>query len=809
MNHFVCIHAHCYQPPRENPWLEEVEQEPSAYPYHDWNERVTAESYAPNTASRRLDGDNWIIDIVNLYSKISFNFGPTLMFWLEKHRPKVYQAIISADKESRKNFSGHGSAIAQAYNHMIMPLANSRDKLTQVIWGIKDFEFRFGRKPEGMWLPETAVDRETLEILATQGIKFTILSPFQAKWIKRIGSTQWIDVRGGKIDTKRPYIYSLPSGKRIIIFFYCGEISNDIAFGRLLDRGEEFAKRLSSLFDRQNNEPQICNVANDGETYGHHRKHGDMALNYCLYYLMTNKLAQITVYGEYLERFPPTYEVEIIENTSWSCVHGVERWRDDCGCNSGMHLGWKQSWRKNLREAMDWLRDKLIPIYEKSMSGYVVDPWALRNEYITVILNRDRDNVERFFKKYIKKKLSYEEKNKILSLLEMQRCSMLMYTSCGWFFDDISGIETIQIMHYANRAMYLCYRTTGISLHDDYLRLLKSAKSNISGLKDGVSIYEIFVKPAIVNLLNVGVHYAVSSLFNHYPSTTKLFSYRVNRYSYEKIEDRKNKFACGRVLIRSDITWEEEIISFAVVHLGGHNLLAGVTESSKIKDFNRMRDDLKNRFIRGEYEETIKLINKYFSSNTYSLWHLFCDERNRIINVIFEEAIQDIEVTFNKLYNDYHILAQVAKNSGVNIPEIFMSIIDFVYNHKVYNFLKKGEFNVENLMQIINEFKNWSLILDRTKLNILMGKIIEELMEDFIKDPNGISILDRVLNVVEVGNILSLDFSLWEAQNMYFHIANKLISRKKENLHKNDRESKLWLDKFLRLGKYLRVKIDR
>ncbi|MGA1865615.1 MAG: DUF3536 domain-containing protein, partial [bacterium] len=381
MNRHICIHGHFYQLPRENPWLEEVELQDSAYPYHDWNKKIAEECYAPNTASRILDSERKIIDIVNNYSKMSFNVGPALLKWLKKNEHDIYKAILEADRISQDRFSSHGSAISQCYNHMIMPLANPRDKRTQIIWGIRDFEARFGRNPEGMWLPETAVDIETLDIMAEQGIRFTILAPRQARQVRRIGDKQWNNVAGAKIDPKRSYLFRLPSGRTITLFFYDGPISRDIAFTDILNNGENFAARLLSGFSGHQDH-QLLHVATDGETYGHHFKHGDMALAYCLYYLETNNLAKITIYGEYLEAHPPDHEVEIFENSSWSCNHGIERWRKNCGCNTGTHPGWNQNWRPVLKGAMDWLRDNLIQIYESQMSFYIKDPWQTRDDYI-------------------------------------------------------------------------------------------------------------------------------------------------------------------------------------------------------------------------------------------------------------------------------------------------------------------------------------------------------------------------------------------------------------------------------------------
>src|SRR5690606_20342895 len=305
---YICIHGHFYQPPRENAWLEVIEVQDSAHPYHDWNERISAECYAPNTASRILNEKGVIKNIINNYSKISFNFGPTLLSWMEGHDPETYQAILEADRQSQKIFDGHGSAMAQVYNHMILPLANSRDKETQIIWGIKDFEHRFKRKPEGMWLAETAVDSESLELLAKHGIKFTVLAPRQAKAVREIGETAWTSVDTSTLDTRRPYLHKLKSGNSIVLYFYDGDISQGVAFNGLLNDGKKFAHRLIDSFDNQLTEPQLVHMATDGETYGHHHKHGDMALAFALDYIEKQKNCHLTNYAQFLTKFPPTYE---------------------------------------------------------------------------------------------------------------------------------------------------------------------------------------------------------------------------------------------------------------------------------------------------------------------------------------------------------------------------------------------------------------------------------------------------------------------------------------------------------------------
>ena len=497
MGRYICIHSHFYQPPRENPWLGEIERQESAYPYHDWNTRITRECYSSNSESPILDENGEIIKRINNYEMLSFNFGPTLLSWMHRHRPDVYKSIIDADKKCAKRLSGHGSAIAQVYNHIIMPLANRRDKQTQVVWGIRDFVNRFKREPEGMWLAETAVDTETLEVLAENGIKFTILAPRQAECVREIGVKEWSKTNEEALDTTMPYICCLPSGKEIAIFFYNGAISQGIAYGNTLKNGEGVAKRLLSAFISKKRSPQLVNIAIDGETFGHHHKYGNMALAYCFHYLDNNKSADLTVYGDFLEKYPPSYEVKVFENSSWSCEHGVERWQSDCGCCNEFVPGCSQQWRVDLRNAMDYLSKHLGKLYEDEMSKYVNNPWQARDGYIDTLFGMSLPMVERYFKKYGSRQLTKVEMLRALKLLEMQKHAMFMYTSCGWFFDDISRIETVQIMQYAARAMQIAREVCGLDLESDFLSILRNAKSNAHEFGSADKVYEMLVKPAI------------------------------------------------------------------------------------------------------------------------------------------------------------------------------------------------------------------------------------------------------------------------------------------------------------------------
>ena len=487
---YICIHGHFYQPPREDAWLGTIAEQETAAPYHDWNERISAECYAPNGSARILDKNGRIESIVNNYASISFNFGPTLLSWMEEYDPEAYQKIIAANKKNNH-------AVAQIYNHMVMPLANSRDKETGIKWGIADFEKRFQVQPEGMWLSETAVDTETLELLAANGIRFTILAPRQAQQFRKKGDKEWIPVnKEEELVTSHPYQCMLPSGNTIAVFFYNGKLAHDIAFGNLLQSGEAFSSALVSAFDEKNSEPQLIHIATDGETYGHHHKFGDMALASCIQLLKENSDAEIINYSAFLEKFPPEYEVKIKENSSWSCVHGIERWRNDCGCRDGEYPAFNQKWRKPLRDAMDWLRDQAAEVYEQCMQPYCTDPWEIRNAYIAVILNKESNA---FFEKYFPGIGDKNAKRKIRSLLEMERHALLMYTSCAWFFDDISRIEPRQVLQYADRVMEIMQLVTGHDILDDFLAILAAAPSNKIEYKNAADLYEKKILPLRIN----------------------------------------------------------------------------------------------------------------------------------------------------------------------------------------------------------------------------------------------------------------------------------------------------------------------
>jgi len=805
MEKYICIHGHFYQPPRENPWLEDVELQESAYPYHDWNERISAECYAPNTSARILNEKGWIKKIFNNYTKISFNFGPTLFDWLKTNEPEIYRAVIDADRASRQNFSGHGSAFAQAYNHIIMPLANRRDKYTQVIWGIKDFENHFSRHPEGMWLPETAVDLETLEIMADKGIKFTVLAPYQARRVRKIGSDAWEEVGPNGIDPTMPYQLRLPgSGKIINIFFYDGPISRAVAFEKLLNNGERFTHRLMDGFSNAKR-PQLVNIATDGETYGHHHQHGEMALAYALYYIESRNLARITNYGEYLEKHPPTHEVEIKENTAWSCAHGVGRWQSDCGCNTGMHPEWNQAWRAPLRNALNWLRNTLAPRYEKYANQFLKDPWEARDDYIEVILDRSPENINRFLAKHAGRELNDAEQVSVLKLLEMQRHAMLMFTSCGWFFDDISGIETVQVLQYAGRVIQLAQELFNDTLEPRFLEMLAQAKSNIPKHRNGAHIYEKFVKPAMVNLPKVGAHYAISSLFEKFGERTRIFSYTVDRKDNKVLEAGKAKLVAGQAQVTSQITRESVKLSYAVAHFGDHNVSGGVQEFKGEKAYQEMVQKVGDAFSRVDIPEVIRLLDQYFKEGEiYSLKQLFRDQQHKIINLILNSTLAELEADYRRIYERHVSLMRFLKELGIPLPHALLCAADFYLNSSLRRSLSSETIDKERVAALLNEAKTFDVKLDAEGLSYVLKRTMEQMAEKLRSNTADLSLLEKLNIAIDLARSLPFEVDLWKIQNIYYRLLKTVYPDLRGKMEQ-DESARVWVDFFSELGKKLQV----
>jgi alpha-amylase/alpha-mannosidase (GH57 family) len=786
---YICIHGHFYQPPRENAWLEVIEVQDSAHPFHDWNERITAECYAPNTASRILDSKNVIKNIINNYAKISFNFGPTLLSWMEINAKETYEAILEADRESIRYFKGHGSAMAQVYNHMIMPLANQRDKETQVIWGIRDFESRFKRKPEGMWLAETAVDYDTLEILAENDIQFTVLAPRQAKATRKNGSADWNIVNDKSLDSRKAYLCRLPSGKKIDILFYNGELSQSIAFNGLLNDGKRFAESLLGSFEKNDGDPQLVHVATDGETYGHHHKHGEMALAFCLDFIEKDKRVDLCNYAAFLKRFPAQHEVQIIEDSSWSCVHGVERWRSDCGCNTGGHPGWNQGWRGPLRDALDWLRDTASEIFEREGAKILKDPWIARNEYIQIILKRSDENIQRFLRGNASIETS---SNKILRLMEMQRHAMLMYTSCGWFFDEVSGIETTQVLQYACRVIQLAAQTGGVDLETEFMKRLELAPSNIAVYENAAQVYRKNVLPSRTNLQRVGMHFAVSSLFEEEPETLIIFNYSTSNDFFIKKEAGEQKLALGITKVKSLVTRSEKKFAFAVVRIGVHNIIGNISLDMDPEKFASMQFRMVNAFDEGRLGDVIGLMQTYFGPDKYTIWQLFQDEKRKILDQIAQESLQELEASLRRTYNRDYPLVNALANNSIPIPNAYRTTFEYILNADLIDCFQSDRINIKELERISAEMERWNLRIDDSeKVARIAGQSIFREIKRIRNEHENSKRIQRLNRLFPLLKKFEIETNLNNSQNLYFEISMENKARFRRNSTKSGMSSSI------------------
>jgi alpha-amylase/alpha-mannosidase (GH57 family) len=806
---YICIHAHFYQPPRENPWLEAIENQESAHPYHDWNQRVTAECYQPNTAARILGPNGRIDRIVNNYSGISFNFGPTLLSWLSAEDPSTYSRILEADKESCTRFSGHGSALAQAYNHPILPLCNHRDKITQIEWGIRDFILRFGRKPESMWIPETAADLETLDLMAQRGLKFAILAPHQARRVRKKGERAWHDVIDQSLDPGIPYEIALPTGRRFAIFFYNGPISLAVGFQKLLSDGETFVNRLVGAFSAESKQPQIVHIAVDGETFGHHHRFGEMALAYALHSLESGAMARLTNYGEYLERYPPTHEVEIRENTSWSCAHGIGRWKENCGCHTGTHAGWQQQYRAPLREAFDWLRDRLKGSFENGSAGLLKDPWAARNDYIAVILNRAPESVDRFLASHGTHPLNDEERIRVLKLMELQRHALLMYTSCGWFFDDISGIEAIQILQYAGRAIQLGEELFGAdTIESSFLDILGKAPSNVPELGNGRAVYQQFVKSAVVDRRKVLGHYAVSSLFQDYPEQSEIYSYIVGRESSRTILLGKSKLVVGRCRITSKITSEISELEYGAMHLGDHNVSGGVRECASDHSEQEIIHEMSGAFERADLSEVFRLIDRFFGQSAFSLKSLFRDEQRKVLDSILKSARAESEELNRQAFERMAPLMSYVMNLGMPLPSYFRNIAASVINADLERTFENINFSADRATLLLESAAFWKVDLDTKELEYALRGTIERLAQTVYDHPGSLPILRTLTSAVRLALQLPFSVNFYRTQNRYYDVLRNRFPELKSNADRGDENAALWIGEFKELGSLLSVKVE-
>jgi len=758
---YLCIHGHFYQPPRENAWLEIIERQDSAAPYHDWNERICAECYGPNALARVLDGAQNLTELTNNYSRISFNFGPTLLSWMEQYAPEVYQAVLEADKISQTRFGGHGGAIAQVYNHIILPLANARDKETQIKWGITDFTKRFGRAPEALWLAETACDTPTLCALADAGMKFVILAPGQCARVRKIGTEKWEEV-GGAVDPKRAYQCNLPNGKSIALFFYDGPISQGIAFADTLSSGEKFAERLLSTYNNSE-ENQLMHIATDGETYGHHQKFADMALAYCLKKVEETPDVELTVYGEFLEKNPPRYEAQIVENSSWSCCHGVERWRSDCGCNSGRPV-WRQKWRKPLRDALDFVRDELANTFDTVGRAYFKDPWAARNDYVELMLDRSLNAQHCFFLKHATEK-AWNDRAGALTLLEMQKNALFMYTSCGWFFDEISGIETVQIMQYACRALELNKRLTGNDLEPAFIEKLALAPSNIRELKNGARVYEKYVKPQATPVEKLALEHIISLMADETVNPKRAFSCEVLSFAPRKFAAENARFWCGEITLKSTLTLVEKTVCFAVLRQGAGRFTCAADEHAG-QDTQAWFNEWENLFDAQKYDELHESVIAHLP-HQYPVYGMINDVRQKVMQTTFRKMDAQTDESFARLFEAQYPVVRALQNIGAPVPKAFLTVAERVLAADIKDEIRAADINIGALEELMEDVKALGLKI-APHVNGVMTDKVTNLAFAFAREPQSTHAAVKLVELLNYAEIFGFSPDIIKAQEFVF-----------------------------------------
>lgn len=784
MSRCICIHGHFYQPSRENPWTGRIDLQDSAYPYHDWNERISAECYAPNAAARILDGEGWVLEFVNTYRQISFTAGPTLFSWLEREKPDLHAAIVSADRESQKRYSGHGSAIAQPYNHLIMPLASMRDRETQVIWGIRDFSNRFSRMPEGMWLPELAVDYPTLDIMAGHGILFSILHPPQAARVREIGEKEWSAAGNGGIDTTMPYLCRLPSGKAISIFFYDARISHEIAFGDLLQDGRRFASRLIAAFP-PGSSTGLVHVATDGETYGHHRQFGEMALARCLADIASGGHARLTVYGEYLEKHPPTHEVGILENTSWSCVHGIARWSGGCTCSTGRYPGWSQDWRGGLREAADWLAGRLAGLYMKAGSAYLRDPASARDEYIDLVLDRSGPAVDRFLARHAVRGFSHEDRVAVLKLLEMQRHAMLMLTSCGWFFDDISEPGSVQVLRHAARCIQLAGELGGGDLEPGFLEILRRTPCNLLKYENAADLYRTEVRPAVMDLARIAAFAAAASHCSGCREPLQMPGF----YICSEVCDT-GEHAVGSLHIRSQATLEEGYYVFAVLHddLGMPlvSILPCTDEASCRTLAGALAEDLRTCGRAGIEH----FASRHSGSRRYAFDQFTRGEQRAIIDRMLGSRIGALESTVRAAYLSHGPFLPLVSDTGG----------ECVLGAGLRLLLMQAAADRDILAALLKGMRHRPLEPEGFARGGALDGMIAEKLRSALEDRGNVPLLEELLQTFEALRELGMHPDLRKSQLLYHTFCRE------RSPAADDTAGGEWLKNLKRLGVYLRVR---
>ncbi len=776
----IVVHGHFYQPPRENPWTREVQREAGAEPFHNWNERIFEECYRANAYARVLDEQGRVEAIVNNYLHLSFNFGPTLLSWMERHHPITYARILEADRESAFKRAGHGNAIGQAYNHCILPLCNERDQRTQIRWGLADFHHRFGRASEGLWLPETACNHGTLDALIEQEVKFTILSPYQATQVRPFGSDHWHDVVGGRIDPTMPYAYfhSDGSGRAIDIFFYDGPKSRAIAFESLLGSSRRF---MDHLTNHQDGAGGMVSVATDGESYGHHFSHGERCIAHALTHEAPRRGVQVTNYAEYLEHTPPHHEVRISEGpeglgSAWSCAHGVGRWFRDCGCHTGGHDGWNQAWRGPLRQALDLLRDDLAGLFEEKGQEYFEDPWAARDDYVQVLLEGSPAR-GRFFERHSRRELGSDERIAALELLECQHHAMLMYTSCGWFFNDLSGIETQQILKYAGRALEYAEQFRTSDVRTRFLDQLAEAHSNWAHEGNGADVFRRHVDPSSLSPKKIVANVTMSSLVEDLGDTGQIGGYVFERQSFTQRPHGRLRLGVGIVDLKDNFTERTYRYASGALYLGGVDFYCVVNDAPDDEELKDATARMVSSFPTVSVPAMLRQLAAVLGPDEYGVEHLLPEAREQISSLILDDLVRRFSEQYANLYEDNQRALDILQSTGFEVPKELRAAAEFTLGRRFEEEIRQQQESLDpaaykRAVEMAEAVADFGYKIDRSASSRTFEHMISHAVQVALGRP-GDETFATAISLVDLAQRLHLEVDLGRSQEAVYLLARR------------------------------------
>jgi alpha-amylase/alpha-mannosidase (GH57 family) len=780
----LVVHGHFYQPPRENPWTGTIEPQPGARPFDNWNERIHSECYRPNAFARVLDTRGRVERIVNNYEHISFNFGPTLAAWLERFHPTTYARIIAADRTSALARSGHGNAIAQSFHHSILPLCNERDRRTEIRWGVADFRRRFGRSPESLWLPETACDDETLCALIDEGLAFVILSPFQAARVRALGAQVWESVVDGLVDTTISYRYFHrdASGRSIAVFFYDGQLAKSVAFDGFLASSHLLVERFERA--AATGRGSLVHLATDGETYGHHFKYGDRCLAYALEVEAPERGLRVTNYGEFLAEHEPAWEIEIKhdaagEGTAWSCAHGLGRWLRDCSCHASAPEGWHQRWRDPLRRALNFLRDEASQVFEDRGGELIRDVWRARDDYVEVLLgSRDRAN---FLREQSARVLGDDEQVRTLTLLEMQRAALMMFTSCGWFFNDISGIESVQILRYAARVLDLIEEVGVEPPRAQFLELLAEAESNKHAEGNGADIFRTQVETARVTPARVAASLAISSLVADHAASGETAGYDFARTDSQQRQHGRLALSTARIRLESRATGRRFDYTAAAMHFGDVDFYCALREFASEEKFSATTRKLWDRFRAASLPSVLGLMREEFGPDEYGLEHLLSDDRRRAYEIVFGRMITRFTEQYEFLYEENRRNIEMLQDAGFELPAELRAAAEFTVGRRFEAELQRLEREPSHdtlraALLIADEVARLGYRLDRARTRRRVERLIARAVSSCVESHEAEN-FEAAFELIRLAHALGLDADIERAQEIVYEAVRREPAR--------------------------------